>query len=57
MLPASMELSFNTTGPCVPGEHYLLSPAPRFERVMQLVARRKYFTLVGGRQTGKTTSL
>jgi type II secretory pathway predicted ATPase ExeA len=47
--------SFNTTGPCVPGEHYMLSPGPRLVQVMQLVEERKYFTLHAGHQTGKTT--
>jgi hypothetical protein len=47
---------FNTAGPCVPGEHYMLSPKRRFAHVMRLVDERKYFTLHAGRQTGKTTS-
>jgi hypothetical protein len=49
--------SFNTTGPCVPGEHYMLPPERRLGRVQELIERRKYFTLHAGRQTGKTTSL
>jgi hypothetical protein len=48
--------SFNTAGACVPGEHYMLPPALRLGRVLQLVDERKYFTLQSGRQTGKTTS-
>src|SRR5262249_22161106 len=48
--------SFNTTGPCFPNEHYLLPPERRLGRVMELVDDGKYFTLVAGRQTGKTTS-
>ncbi len=47
--------SFNTAGPCVPGEHYMLSPAPRLGEVMKLVDERKYFVLHAGHQTGKTT--
>jgi hypothetical protein len=50
-------LSFNTTGPCIPGEHYMLPPERRLERVQTLIEERKYFTLHAGRQTGKTTSL
>jgi hypothetical protein len=46
---------FNTAGPCIPGEHYMLSPEPRFRHVMRLVDERKYFTLHAGRQTGKST--
>jgi len=34
----------------------MLSPEPRFRRVMRLVDERKYFTLHAGRQTGKSTA-
>jgi hypothetical protein len=51
-----MELSFNTTGPCFPDEHYMLPPERRLGRIMELIGRGKYFTLHAGRQTGKTTS-
>jgi len=49
--------SFNTTGPCLPGEHYMLPPERRLGRVLELIDERKFFTLHAGRQTGKTTSL
>jgi hypothetical protein len=49
--------SFNTTGPCIPGEHYMLPPERRLGLVQRLIEARKYFTLHAGRQTGKTTSL
>jgi hypothetical protein len=52
-----LQLSFNTSGPCIPGEHYMLPPERRLGRVLQLIEDRKYFTLHAGRQTGKTTSL
>ncbi|HEX7842381.1 MAG TPA: hypothetical protein VF469_33140 [Kofleriaceae bacterium] len=52
-----MQPSFNTAGPCIPGEHYMLPPERRLARVQQLIEERKYFTLHAGRQTGKTTSL
>lgn len=52
-----MKLSFNTTGPCIPGEHYMLPPERRLGRVMELIEAQKFFTLHAGRQTGKTTSL
>ena len=48
--------SFNTTGPCIPGEHYMLPPEHRLGRVMELIDAGKFFTLQSGRQTGKTTS-
>lgn len=51
-----MILSFNTAGPCIPGEHYMLPPERRLRRVLRLIESRKYFTLHAGRQTGKTTS-
>jgi hypothetical protein len=52
-----VKLSFNTAGPCVPGEHYMLPPERRLGRVLRLIKDHKYFTLHAGRQTGKTTSL
>src|SRR5437016_5689347 len=48
-------LSFNTSGPCIPGEHYI-PPERRLDRVRRLIEERKCFTLHAGRQTGKTTS-
>ena len=51
-----MPLYFNTAGPCVPGEHYMLSPLKRFAHVVDLIDQRKYFTMHSGRQTGKTTN-
>ena len=52
-----MSLSFNTTGPCIPGKHYMLPPERRLGEVMELIEQERYFTLHAGRQTGKTTSL
>jgi hypothetical protein len=51
-----MRPSFNTSGPCFAGEHYMLPPVRRLGRVMELVDDGKYFTLHAGWQTGKTTS-
>lgn len=51
-----MRPSFNTAGPCFPGEHYMLPPERRLDRVLELIGDGKYFTLHAGRQTGKTTS-
>ncbi|MEM9453474.1 MAG: ATP-binding protein [Myxococcota bacterium] len=47
---------FNTSGPCLPGEHYMLPPGRRLDDVLALIEARRYFTLHAGRQTGKTTS-
>lgn len=52
-----MERCFNTTGPCFPDEHYMLPPERRLDKVLDLIARNKYFVFHAGRQTGKTTSL
>src|SRR5512139_4096180 len=52
-----MRPSFNTAGPCFPGEHYMLPPERRLGRVMELIDEHKFFTLTAGRQTGKTTCL
>src|ERR1041384_3113114 len=54
---ARVARSFNTTGPCIPGEHYMLPPERRLKRVLELIEARKYFTLHAGRQTGKTPPL
>ena len=51
-----MRPSFNTAGPCFPGDHYMLPPERRLGRLMELVDEGKFFTLHAGRQTGKTTS-
>jgi hypothetical protein len=48
---------FNTSGPCIPGEHYMLPPQRRLGDVLALIESRRFFTLHAGRQTGKTTSL
>ncbi|HMY22086.1 MAG TPA: AAA-like domain-containing protein, partial [Polyangium sp.] len=50
-----MELEFNIAGPCNPAEHYMLPPERRLDEILELIRRRKYFTLTGGWQIGKTT--
>jgi AAA-like domain len=56
-LPPLMLPFFNTSGPCIPGEHYMLPPQRRLGDVLALIEARRYLTLHAGRQTGKTTSL
>jgi hypothetical protein len=51
-----MALHFNTTGPCIPGKHFMIPPGRRLHRVLELIEQEKYFVLRAGRQTGKTTS-
>ena len=48
---------FNTAGPCVPEDHYMLPPEPRLIGVRMLIERKQYFVLHAPRQTGKTTAL
>jgi predicted AAA+ superfamily ATPase len=48
---------FNTTGPCVQEEHYMLPVLPRLPGVDDMIEGKYYFTLHGPRQSGKTTFL
>ena len=52
-----MSRFFNTTGPCVPAEHYMLSAADRLREIVGLIERRQYFVIHAARQSGKTTLL
>ncbi len=52
-----MNRFFNTTGPCVPGKHYMLPAAVRCHEVFELFAREQYFVIHAARQSGKTTLL
>ena len=53
----AMEKYFNTAGPCIPAEHYMLPALDRLPEIRRLVARRQYFVIHAPRQTGKTTAL
>ncbi|MDR1166659.1 MAG: ATP-binding protein, partial [Deltaproteobacteria bacterium] len=48
---------FNTTGPCVPTEHYALPSLPRLGGVDELIDKKLFFVLHAPRQSGKTTYL
>ena len=52
-----MSRFFNTTGPCVPGKHYLFASADRLQEIAGLIAREQYFVIHAARQSGKTTLL
>jgi hypothetical protein len=52
-----MKRFFNTSGPCVADDHYMIDPLSRLENVRKLVDEKKYFILHAPRQTGKTTTL
>jgi energy-coupling factor transporter ATP-binding protein EcfA2 len=48
---------FNTAGPCVPAEHYLIPPERRLPEARSLIDRGLFFVLHAPRQSGKTTLL
>jgi len=50
-----MQKSFNTAGPCIPSDHYMVSITHRFESLKKLIDNKRYFILHAPRQTGKTT--
>ncbi len=53
----AMERFFNTEGPCIPEEHYMLPPTDRVKGIDRLIQRKRYFVLHAPRQSGKTTFL
>jgi len=48
---------FTVTGHCVPGKHYMADTSEKLAKIMELVAKGKYFAINRGRQYGKTTTL
>lgn len=38
---------FTTSGPCFPGEHFMLPPERRLGDVLALIEGRRFFTLQG----------
>ena len=48
---------FNTAGPCIPGDHYLLPPERRLPEIRRLIEQKSYFVIHAARQSGKTTLL
>ena len=48
---------FNTAGPCVPGEHYMIDQSERFVNIHKLIEDKRYIILHAPRQTGKTTAI
>ncbi len=49
--------TFNTSGLCIPGKHYMIDPLSRLDEVEELIDEELYFTIHAPRQTGKTTYL
>ena len=54
-----MTREFNTAGPMVASDHYLIPPLSRvdLDELLELVRRKRYFVLHAPRQTGKTSTL
>ena len=50
--------SFNTEGPCIPAEHYMIDALRGMDRqLLSLVDDKKFFVIHAARQSGKTTLL
>lgn len=47
--------TFNTAGPCIPSDHYMVSTVNHLEIFNKLIDNKRYFILHAPRQTGKTT--
>ena len=48
---------FNTTGPCKPDMHYMLSSSSRLPELRRLIDQQSYFVIHAPRQVGKTTMM
>jgi hypothetical protein len=59
MYVPKVEKFFNTAGPGISEDHYMLDPLRRinYDEIRVLIGRKRYFVLHAPRQTGKTTSL
>ncbi len=54
LLCSVMTRSFNTTGPCRPDIHYMLSSTARLPNLERLIEQQNYFVIHAPRQTGKS---
>jgi len=52
-----MSKEFNVTGSCNPQKHYMVDISQKFNEVMKLIEKGKYFTINRPRQYGKSTML
>lgn len=48
---------FNTTGICIPSQHYMVDVSKKMEQIEALIHQGNYFTINRIRQYGKTTML
>jgi len=52
-----MKRTFNTTGTCIPTNHFMADISGKVDRVMEMIANGFYFTINRPRQYGKTTMM
>lgn len=52
-----MKKTFNITGNCIPGRHYMSDMSDKLDQVMEMITGGDYFTIDRPRQYGKTTIL
>ena len=53
-----MKKEFNVTGVCVENMHYMVDTTLQMNKIFEnLIERGKYFSILGGRQFGKTTTI
>ncbi len=53
-----MKREFNETGLCVASKHYMVDTSRKMRDIFEdLIERGKYFSILGGRQFGKTTTI
>ncbi len=52
-----MKRYFNTAGPCVPDDHYMIPTKRRCKGLDILIDHKQYFVIHAARQSGKTTLL
>jgi len=51
-----MKKDFNITGVCIPEMHYMVDTTQKIENILDLIEKRKYFSINRPRQYGKTTT-
>jgi len=52
-----MMKEFNYTGTCIPELHYMVDTSTKMNKIVELIEKRKYFTISRPRQFGKTTTI
>ena len=52
-----MKKRFNTTGKCIPSQHYMADVSHKLAATLKMIRKGKYFIINRPRQYGKTTTL